>query len=144
MTNRRGSSIEQFFRDFETHSNSGDIAASVAQFADVFMAASPGGAQAVRASDFARVLPRRKQFFDSLGCRSTELVSLHQTLLNDRFTMAETQWRMTFACNDGQQRIALADSVFILDTGVNPFRIVFYLSKLDPAEMLRRHGIIAA
>lgn len=140
--NAQRSSIEQFFRDFETHSNSSDVAASVAQFADVFMAANPGGAQAVRANDFARVLPKRKQFFDSLGCRSTALTSLREIPLNERFTMAETQWSMTFACNDGEQRVALADSIFILDTGVDPFRIVFYLSKQDHMEMLGQHGIL--
>src|SRR5438128_2660322 len=64
--------IERFFRNYESNASSDDTEAVISQFADVFMAASPQGAQAVRLADFALALPKRKQLFDSLGCRLTE------------------------------------------------------------------------
>jgi hypothetical protein len=147
--------IERFFRTFESKSSSEsntpskDIATTVSQFADVFMAANPQGTQAVRAVDFASVLPRRKQLFESLGHRSTELVSLRETRLDARFVMAATQWKMTFARDGNEPRDIIVDSVYIVDTGEvsspdgNP-RIVFYLASQDIMQVLKDRGIASA
>jgi hypothetical protein len=135
--------IEHFFEIFEANSNSQDVAAMVSQFADVFMAANPAGALAVRAGDFALALPRRKRLFDALGCRFTKLVSLDQTPLSERFTMAAAQWCMTFACSDGEERDVLAESIFIVDSGAEEPKIVFYLAKEDYIELLKSRGILA-
>ena len=94
--------IETFFREFEQRSDRGDIPALLPQFADTFMAAGPQGAQCIRSADFALALPKRKQFFDSLGCRSTALVSLDYNRLDVRYVLAKTRWRMTFAHEDGE------------------------------------------
>src|SRR5271169_3380850 len=92
--------IERFFRTFESNASSHDVSAQVSQFADVFMAASPQGAQAVRVSDFAVALPKKKQLFDKLGCQSTALVSLTEKRLDARYVLAGAQWKMTFARPD--------------------------------------------
>lgn len=135
--------IETFFRDFEQRSDSGDIPALLPQFANTFMAAGPQGAICIRAADFALALPKRKQFFDSLGCRSTSLVSLEQNRLDARYVVAKTRWRMTFAQGDGETREALADSTYIVDTSGESFKIVFYLAHQDHMTMLREQGILA-
>jgi hypothetical protein len=134
--------IEQFFRTFETNASSHDTAAQVAHFADVFIAASPQGAQAVRCSDFALVLPRKKQLFDSLGCRSTALVSLQETPLDARYVMASTRWRMTFAQAQADPQDVEVDSVYVVDTGMDPFKIVFYLANQDLIGILKQRGIM--
>ena len=134
--------IERFFRAFERSSDRGDIPALLPQFADTFMVAGGQGAQCVRSSDFALVLPKRKQFFDSLRCQSTTLVLLEENRLNERFVLANTRWRMTFACADGAMKDALADSLFIVDTAVEGFKIVFYLPRQDHMTMLREQGIL--
>src|ERR1700757_4606158 len=122
--------IERFFRAFERSSDSGDIPALLPQFADTFMAGGPQGAQCIRSADFAVALPKRKQFFDSLGCQSTALLSLEENRLDARFVMAKTRWRMTFARGD-EMKDVLADSIFIVDTAVEGFQIVFYLANQD-------------
>lgn len=135
--------IKRFFRTFESNASSHDVSAQVLQFADVFMAANPQGAQAVRVGDFAVALPKRKQYFDSLGCQSTALVSLEENRLDARFVMAKTRWRMTFARGD-EMKDVLADSIFIVDTAVEGFKIVFYLANQDLMQMLKEHGIVPA
>ena len=50
--------VECFFRAYERNINSGDMEALVSQFADLFFALGPRGAQSVRASDFAVADPR--------------------------------------------------------------------------------------
>lgn len=137
-------SIEPFFRAFESKNNAGNMTDLAALFADTFMAAGPQGTQAVRASDFALALPKRKQLFDKLGCRSTALVSVHETPLDTRFVMAGTRWRMTFVRDPEQAQDVIVDSVFIVDKGTDPFKIVFYLANQDVMEILKRRGIMAA
>jgi hypothetical protein len=133
--------LERFFRAFETNASSNDIPTQVAQFADVFMAASPQGTQVVRLSDFAVALPRRKQLFDRLGCRSTALVSLEERPLDARYVMASTRWRMTFARNEETAEDVLVDSIYIVDTGGEAFKIVFYLANQDLMQILKQRGI---
>ena len=136
--------IEQFFRIFETNAMSDDIQATVSQFAEVFMAASPQGAQVVRASDFGAALPKRKQMFAALGCRSTELVGLTENRLDARFVMASTRWKMTFVRPGSETQDVLADSVYIVDTHGDEPKIVFYLANQDVMEVLRERGILVA
>ncbi len=136
--------IEEFFRAFESNASSHDTAAQVSHFADVFMAANPQGAQVVRAGDFALALPRKKQLFDKLGCRTTALISLRQTRLDARYTLATTRWRMTFAQNQHQPHDVMADSIYIVDTGTDPFKIVFYLASQDLMQILKERGIAPA
>ena len=62
--------IREFFQGFESSSAAGDVPALTALFAEVFLAAVPDGARAIRAGDFALALPRRFQLFRKLGCVS--------------------------------------------------------------------------
>jgi hypothetical protein len=134
--------IEHFFRTFETNASSNDVAAQVAHFADVFMAASPQGTQAVRATDFALALSKKKQLFNKLGCRNTTLVSLQEVPLDARFAMANTQWNLTFVRDQGEPEDVVVHSVYIVDRGVDPFKIVFYLANQDLMQILKERGIL--
>ena len=136
--------IEQFFRTFESDASFHDTAAQISHFADTFMAASPQGTQVVSVRDFALVLPKKKALFDKLGGRSTVLASLRQTSLDARYVMAATQWRMTFARDHSAAQDVMADSVYIVDTGTDPFQIVFYLASQDLMQILRERGIAPA
>lgn len=134
--------VEQFFRTFERASDAGDLAALLPQFAETFLAAGPQGAVCVRAEDFAKVLPKRKQFFDALGCRATALQALEQHALDRQFVLAKTRWRMQFVQGEGESRDVVAHSVFIVDTAGQSPRIVFYLANQDHLAMLRENGIL--
>lgn len=130
--------VRRFFDLFERSSDSCDVHALVTQFADVFMAASPQGAQCVRAADFALALPKRFELFRNLGCQKTSLAAFSETRLDGRFVMAETRWRMEFRGSKG----ALADSMFIIDTATDPYRIVFYLAHQNHMALLKRAGLL--
>jgi hypothetical protein len=136
--------IQQFFRDFERNNNVGDWDASVAQFADVFMAAGPDGATTVHSSDFALALPKRKQYFDRLGCRSTTLETLSETRLDDRYSLVETQWRLVLASTGRPVKDVLLGSSFIIDRATEPLKIVFYLAHHDIAVVLKERGMFPA
>ena len=136
--------IERFFRTFESNTNNDNVAAAVSQFAEVFMAASPQGAQSVKAADFALVLPKKKQYFYSLGCRTTELVALTETQLDARYTMARAKWKMGFVRDGSEPQDVVAESVYIVDMGGEEPKIVFYLANQDLMQVLKDRGILAA
>ena len=137
------SEMERFFRSFERVSAGEDVPAMVAQFADVFLAAGPQGAKAVSAAEFAQVLPKRKQLFDSLGCVATELVQLEELRLDARYTMAKTRWRMTFVQSGREAQEVLADSVYLVDRGAEEPKIILYLANQDILAVLKERGIMA-
>jgi hypothetical protein len=139
--------IERFFRTFETNASGHDVDAQVSQFADVFMAASPQGAQAVRAADFALVLPKKKQLFDRMGCRSSELVSLSEERLDARYILARTQWKLAFERPDIKPEDVVVESAYIVDTGgedapAENAKIVFYLANQDLMQIVKDRGLL--
>lgn len=132
--------VERFLRNYERLNAGNDLAATATLFADTFMAAGPQGVQCVRAEDFGRALPKRKQLFQSFGCASTSLVSFSETRLDERFAMAVTRWRMTFRREGHPDREALADSLYLFDMGGDEPKIVLYLAHQDYMKMLRDNG----
>jgi hypothetical protein len=135
-------SIERFFRTFEANASSDDVDTAAAQFSDVFMAAGPHGTQAVRAADFARALPKRKQLFQDLGHQSTQLVSLIEKRLDARYVLATTQWKMTFAGSGTSPKAIVVDSAYIVDAALPQPKIVFYLANQDLMQVLKDAGIM--
>jgi hypothetical protein len=85
--------LETFLRAFD---HNADISKAPSCFADTFLAAGPGSVSVVKAADLAVALPRRKKMFEEMGCRSGTLESVVETKLDDRYTLAQAKWRMTF------------------------------------------------
>jgi hypothetical protein len=130
-------SFEMFFRHYAELTVTGDVEGLVACFAERFLAGGPGGAQPVRASDFAQMLPKRYALFKSLGCRRTELVDLKESRLDERHVSAWTRWRLTFERPDVLE--VEVDSTYLVET--ESMRILVYLAHQDVMERLKEHGI---
>jgi len=134
--------IETFFRQYERNTNRDDAERLASQFADTFTAADPSGARVVRAADLRAAISRRQQLFASIGCRSTTLLSLHETKLDDRYVMVKTEWRMQFDRGaDGVEDVTLPSTFIIHTSGETP-RIVFYLTHEHLMTALRDRGLL--
>jgi hypothetical protein len=70
------------------------------------------------------------------------LESLRETALDARYVLANTEWRMTFNSAGGKREEVIAGSVFIVDTGSDPFKILLYLARQDIFAVLRARGIL--
>ena len=79
-----------------------------------------------------------------MGCRSTKLISLREQRLDARYIMASTQWKLTFVQPDSRTHDVVAESIYILDTGGDTPKIVFYLAKQDLMQVLRDRGLLGA
>ena len=132
--------LAAFFATFQHNSAHGSEAETLAQFAPTFLAAGPDGAKPVPANLFGPALTKRKELFDRLGHRSTELVSLDESPLDARYTLARTRWRMTFARPDLPEEQLTVDSTYLIDTRTQ--QILVYLAHQDILALLRQRGIM--
>lgn len=135
------SAMETFFQEYEHNSNLSETGAVIAQFAEKFLVAGSQGAQVVTASAFALALPRRKKQFEEMGCRSADLMSLRETALGNHYVMAETEWRMMFVRGEKPPEEITVASTFIVYTGDEQPKIVFYLPQHDVMALLKKHGV---
>lgn len=124
--------VRRFVQCYAANIAAGDDAAVTAQFADVFIAGGPSGTTAVRAVDFARALPRRRQLFADLGLRASSLAAVEQRPLTGRFWLVTAGWQMRFEKTPaaGAEEIE-SKTVFLVDTSSEPFRIVLFLHGED-------------
>jgi hypothetical protein len=131
------SAMKSFFQEFERNSNLCDPDVLVSQFAETFLVASPQGARVVPAHAFALALPERKKRFTEMGCGPANLISLRETTLGTHYVMAETEWRMRFAPEGKSPEDIMACSTFIVYTGEQQPKIVFYLPQHDVMALLK-------
>src|ERR1700741_4313260 len=109
--------VRQFREGFGEVSAGGTPEAMAAQFGEMFLAAGPQGANCVRREDFARILPQRKELFDRLGLKKTELVAMEVSMLDARFALAKTRWRFEFERMGHDSIGVLVNSTYMLDCG---------------------------
>ena len=140
---QKPSALQQFLSAYAQHTAASNIPALVAQFADTFLFAGPTGAQCVHSADFARALPRRVELFASLGCQPAELISLEESPVDTRYALVRTTWRFTFVRPQNDPETIDSDSIFLIDAGSDPFRILLYLTPHDIMDTLRQRGITA-
>ena len=133
--------METFFQDFEHNSNLSETGTVISQFAEAFLVAGPQGPQVVPAHAFALALPRRKKQFAEMGCESTDLISLRETKLGNHYVMAETEWQMTFVREQKSPEEIRVASTFIVYTGDEQPKIVFYLPQHDVMALLKNRGV---
>ena len=141
LVDQKPSALQHFLSTYAQHSAAGNIPALVAQFAETFLVAGPTGSQCIRSSDFARALPRRTELFASLGCQPAELIAVEESPLDNRYALVRTTWRFTFTRRQNAAEIIDSESIFLIDTGSDPFRILLYLTPHDIMETIRRRGI---
>jgi hypothetical protein len=129
--------IETFFSDFEKYSNQNDADRLASQYSDTFMTADSSGTRVVQATDLRAFIPKRKQLFASIGYRSTTLVSIQQTKLDDRYVLVRTEWRWQF----DRDQITLP-STHIVQVSGETLKIVFYLNHENIMTVLRDRGLL--
>ena len=131
--------VEEFIREYARASKGENVAEMAAYFAPAFVAVGPMCAQAVRREEFAAALPRRKQMFDSLGLRRTEMTGLEMTEMDARHVLARTRWRMTFARDGGDEALEV-ESLFLVERQPEGCAILAYLPCQDIMALMKGRG----
>lgn len=134
--------VSRFVQRFAELNSKGTPEAAAGLFAATFLAAGPQGATCVRNEDFVRMLPKRKELFERAGWRKTELVAVEESMLGARYALAKTRWRFAFERSGGAGEDVMVESSFLVDCGVEPWRIVLYLAHQDIFVVLRERGML--
>ena len=129
--------IEIFFRNFEKYSNLNDADGLASMFADSFLNADHSGTRVVQARDLRMFIPKRKQVFESIGYKSTKLVSVNQTKLDDRYILVRAEWRFEFDRDD-----VTVPSTYIVENSGGSLKIVFYLAHQNIMAVLKDRGLL--
>ncbi|NYF50217.1 hypothetical protein [Tunturiibacter gelidoferens] len=132
--------VEDFLKRFQINANVGSAEEIVEQFADVFMSADPSGARAVPSSKLLMAIPLRKKLFEGVGGGATALVSVEQTMLDNRYVLLKTEWQMKLDRGSGPGDGLTLRSTFVLYRSDDGLKIVFYLNHEDLMSLLRERG----
>jgi hypothetical protein len=133
--------LRPFFEAFAAKSTASDIEGLTRLYASSILVAGPDGTHIVTSADLLRVIPKRKQLFESIGYRSTTLVGLHEIELDQRYTLARTEWQWQFGPPGAAARDELTlPSTFIVERSSDGPRIVVYVMHQDVVGVLRDRG----
>lgn len=134
--------IKAFFEDVEKSSNSLDLELIDAQYADQFIFADPYGVRVIEKQKFLSALPKRQEFFKSLGHQSTKVLSLEETPIDNQYTMVKARFLMQFQKTAGQITEANVDSTYILFMKGDSPKIVMHIEHEDLKEAMRERGLL--
>lgn len=133
--------VRAFFSSYETANARFDVQQITASYADVFMFGGPDGVQSVKKEDFLRVLPRRKEFFKSVGLTSSKIESLEASRLDSKYTLVKTIWNMRFDPSGGEPIYSQNPTSYILARTGDGFQIVFQIDHQDLRKRVQELGL---
>lgn len=134
--------IQKFFEGVETASNTLDLDLIDSQFADQFIFADPNGTRVVEKQKFLPFLPKRREFFKSIGHQSTKVSSLEEMPIDDQYTMVKAHFLMQFQKAPGEvKEITLASTYILFMKGDTP-KIVMHIEPEDVQQAMKDRGLL--
>ena len=134
--------VKVFFEGVEQASNTLDLNLIESQYADQFIFADPNGTRVIEKQKFLPALPKRQEFFKSLGHQSTKVLSLDEARLDDQYTMVKAHFLMQFQKTSGQITEAKVDSTYILFMKGDSPKIVMHIEHEDLKEAMQARGLL--
>jgi len=134
MTTSQQGGVATFFRAYEeaTQTNKPDLFGKL--YHESFLFGSPQGAQTLKLSDFLRFVPQRAEFAKNLGLAATRLVTVKDSPMDDKYTLAKVVWEMDVVRASGTTSIT-AEASYVLMKQEDGFRIV---SQFDHQDLMER------
>ena len=136
------SKIKTFFEDVEKASNKLDLNLIDSQYSDQFIFADPNGTRVVEKQKFLPFLPKRQEFFKSIGHQSTKILSLEETPIDDQYTMVKAHFLMKFQKASGELTEAKLDSTYILFIKGDSPNIVMHIESEDLQQAMKERGLL--
>jgi len=134
--------LNLFFEGIEKAGNSLDLELINSQFADQFLFADPYGTRVIEKQKFLTALPKRLEFFKSLGHQSTKILALDETQLDDQYTMVKAHFLMQFRKSSGEIIEAKVDSTYFLFMKGDSPKIIMHMEHEDLKEAMQKRGLL--
>lgn len=133
--------MKSFFASYEKANAIFDVEQIADCYAGVFMFGGPEGVQCVKKQDFLKVLPRRKEFFRSLGLVSSNIDSLETSTLDSKYTLAKVIWNMRFDRSASEPIYSQNTASYILLRTDDCYQIVFQIDHQDLGKTVQELGL---
>ena len=133
--------VREFFDGYGKANAEFDVSKIAAFYADVFMFGEPQGVQCVKKEDFVRVLPKRKEFFRSVGLVSSKIESLEASNLDSKYVLVKAVWKMRFEGRTGLLIDSENSTTYILAGTDDSFQIVVQLDHQDLMMKVQELGL---
>jgi len=139
---RASERVKAFFDQYEMNIGGSDPAVIAAQYGESFVFAGPQGTQAVKRDDFVKVLPKRQGFFKSVGLRSSTVVALEETPVDDCCVLVKAQWRLRFEPAARPASDLDVSAMYLLQQYPDGLRIVFQRDYDDLTRRVQELGLV--
>ena len=133
--------VREFFDRYEKANAEFEVPKIAAFYADVFMFGGPQGVQCVKKEDFVRVLPKRKEFFRSVGLVSSKIESLEASNLDSKYVLVKAVWKMRFEGRTGLLIDSENSTTYILAGTDDSFQIVVQLDHQNLMKKVQELGL---
>lgn len=133
--------VKEFFERYERANAEFEVQRIAALYADVFLFGNPEGVQSVKKEDFVRVLPKRKEFFRSVGLLSSKIESLEASKLDSKYVLVQAVWQMRFERRTGEPLDSQNSTTYILSAVGDSFQIVFQIDHQDLMKKVQELGL---
>jgi hypothetical protein len=134
--------IKEFFEGVEKASNTLDLDLIDSQFADQFIFADPNGTRVVEKQKFLPFLPKRREFFRSIGHQFTKVSSLEETPIDEQYMMVKAHFLMQFQKSTGEVKEIILDSTYILFMKGETPKIVMHIEPEDVQQAMKDRGLL--
>jgi hypothetical protein len=136
--------LQQFFERYELSRNTFDLDLIASQYPDAFMFADPNGARVTEKQAVLATIPKGQGFLKGIGHKSTKVLSLDETRLDDYYVMVRVQFLWCFEKAPAQPIDVTLDSTFILYIKDGSPKIVFQQEREEFQHALRARGVLPA
>jgi hypothetical protein len=130
--------VSSFFATFEKSISEADVSTVASLYADVFMFGGPRGVQTVKKDDFLKLLPKRKEYFASMGLGKSTVASIDETALDAKYILARVAWKMSLKISPEVSKQFETKATYILEIRNETPVIVMQLDHQDLGERVNQ------
>jgi hypothetical protein len=136
--------VQDFFDQYARSRSALDIDLISSQYPDAFMVAGPNGARVAEKAAVLAAFPKGQEFLQALGHKSTKVLSLDETSLDQHYVLVRALFLWRFEQTSAQPIDVKVDSTFIVYLNDGALRIVFQHEHEDFQQALRASGVLPA
>jgi hypothetical protein len=129
--------VSNFFATFERSLSESDVSTVASLYADVFLFGGPRGVQTVNKTDFLKLLPKRKDYFASMGLGKSTVASIDEIPLDAKYILARVVWQMTLKIASEVSKQFETKATYIVEIKNGTRVIVMQLDHQDLAETVK-------
>jgi hypothetical protein len=136
--------VQEFFDQYAQSRSALDIDLIASQYPDSIMFAGPNGVRVTEKPAILAAFPKGEEFLKALGHKSTKVLSLNETRLDDHYVLVRAEFVWRFEKSPSQPIDVKIDSTFILYINDHKPRIVFQHEREEFQQALRASGVLPA